>query len=142
MVRVEKSIVINAPVEKVFAYINDPTNSPGWSPGLVEVQDVVWQEVGKRFRWTYKMAGLLLHGEMTDIENVPNERIVGRSEGGAVSTWTWTFEPHDGGTKLNLVVEYTIPIPVLGKVAEVLVLRQNERDTELGLANVKDRMEA
>jgi len=61
MAKVERSITINAPVEKVFAYIENP--------------------------------------------------------------------------------EYTIPIPVLGKLAEALVLRQNEREADLAMANIKDRME-
>ena len=139
--KMERTIIINAPVEKIFAYINDPMKNLEWSPGMVEVKDVTWQEEEKRFRWTYKMAGILLHGETTD-KIVPNERIVSQTKGGAVSTWTWTFEPHDDETKLNVVIEYTVPIPVLGKVAEALVLRHNERDADQAMANIKDRMES
>jgi coenzyme Q-binding protein COQ10 len=140
MARVERSITINAPVEKVFAYIEDPINELEWIPSLVEVQDVAGQGAETHFRWAYKMAGMRLEGEGTNTEYIPNERIVTQSKGGIVSTWTLTFEPHDGGTKLNLVIEYTIPVPVLGKLAEALVLRQNEREADLALANIKDRM--
>jgi coenzyme Q-binding protein COQ10 len=140
MARVERSITINAPVEKVFAYIEDPINELEWIPSLVEIQDVAGQGVETHFRWAYKMAGMRLEGEGTNTEYIPNERIVTRSKGGIVSTWALTFEPHDGGTKLNLVIEYTIPVPVLGKLAEALVLRQNEREADLALANIKDRM--
>jgi hypothetical protein len=38
-------------------------------------------------------------------------------------------------------VEYTIPIPVLGKLAERLVLKRNEREASMWLENVKERME-
>ena len=140
MARVERSITINAPVEKVFAYIEDPINELEWIPSLVEVQDVAGQGAETHFRWAYKMAGMRLEGESRNTEYIPNERIVTQSKGGIVSTWTLTFEPHDGGTKLNLVIEYTIPVPVLGKLAEALVLRQNEREADLALANIKDRM--
>lgn len=141
MAKIEKTITINAPVEKVFAYVEDPMSNPEWLPGVVEVKDVTGQGVGSHFRWVYKMVGMRLEGESTTTEYVSNRRIVTQSKGGAVSTWTWTFEPHDGGTKLNLVVEYTIPVPVLGKLAEALVLKQNEREAGLAMANIKARME-
>jgi uncharacterized membrane protein len=141
MAKIERSITINAPVEKVFAYIDDPMSNPEWLPSLMEVRDVVGQGTGTHFRWTYKMVGLRLQGESTATEYIPNRRIVTQSKGGAVSTWTWTFEPHDGGAKANLVVEYTVPVPVLGKVAEALVLKQNEREIDLAMANIKARME-
>ena len=141
MAKVERSVTINAPVEKVFAYLDDPMNEPEWLPSLVEVRDVTGQGVGQRWSWTYKMAGLLLEGETTLAEHIPNERIVTESKGAAVSTWTYTFEPHDGRTKLSVVVEYTVPVPVLGKLAEPLVLRQTEREADLAMANIKARME-
>ena len=143
MAKVERSIIINAPVEKVFAYIEDPTLNPEWLPSVMEVKDVTLTEegVGSHFRWVYKLAGLLFEGESTTTEHIPNRRIVTQSKGGIVSTWTWTVQPHDGGTKANLVVEYTIPVPVLGKLAEPLVLRLNEREADLAMANIKARME-
>jgi len=143
MAKVERSITINAPVEKVFAYIEDPTLNPEWLPSVMEVKDVTVTEegVGSHFRWVYKLAGLLFEGESTTTEYIPNRRIVTQSKGGIVSTWTWTFERHDGGTKANLVVEYTIPVPVLGKLAEALVLRLNEREADLAMANIKAMME-
>ena len=142
MAKVERSITINAPVEKVFAYIEDPTNNPEWIPSMIEVTDVTGQGAGQHFRWAYKMLGLRLMGESTFTEHILNERIVEQSKGGLVSTWTYTFIPEDGGTRVNLTVEYTIPIPVLGRVAEALVLRQNEREAEFGLATLKATLES
>lgn len=53
-----------------------------------------------------------------------------------------TSQPEDGGTKVTVEVEYTVPIPVLGKVAESFIVKANEREIELLLANLKDRLEA
>jgi len=143
MARVERSITINAPVEKVFAYMADPMSEPEWLPGAVEVKDVTLTEegVGSHYRSVYKLLGLLFESETTTLEYIPNQRIVTQSKGGIVSTWTYTFEPHDGGTKANVVVEFTVPIPVLGKVAEALALKQIEREADLAVANVKAIME-
>ena len=38
-------------------------------------------------------------------------------------------------------IEYTVPMPVLGKLAEAVVLKQNEQEAEILLANLKNRLE-
>ena len=45
-------------------------------------------------------------------------------------------------TRMTADVDYTIPVPVLGKLAEKVVLAQNEHEAEVTLANLKVRMEA
>ena len=144
MATVKRTIIINAPVEKVFNYIAEPRNEPEYLPGSVEVTDVTRTEegVGSHYRWVYKILGIRFHGETTVTEFVPNERIVTESKGGILSTWTHTFQPEDGGTKSTLTVDYTIPVPVLGKFAEALVLKHIEREADHATANLKDILEA
>jgi uncharacterized protein YndB with AHSA1/START domain len=143
MAKVEMGIRIEAPVEKVFGYLEDPATNPEWLPGMVEVRDIARTEegVGGHFKWVYKMAGMTFEGESKTTEFVRNERMVVDSKGGIASRWTWTFAPHEGGTRLDLVVDYTVPVPVLGRLAEALVLKQNEREANLALVNIKTRME-
>ena len=144
MAVVEKSAEINAPVEKVFSYLEESESNVEWLPGMMEVKDIAKTEgqVGTHFRWTYKMAGLRFEGETTVTEHIPNRKIVTQSKGGIRSTWTFTFEQQDGGTKLTIKVDYTVPVPVLGKLAEAMVLKQNEREAALALSNIKERMES
>jgi len=144
MAVVEKSIEINAPVEKVFSYLEDAESNVEWLPGMMEVKDVnkTKDYVGTHFRWVYKMAGLRFEGETTVIEHIPNNKVVTQTKGGIHSTWNFAFEPKGGGTKLTIKVDYKIPIPVLGKLAEALVLKQNEREASMALSNIKERMEA
>jgi uncharacterized protein YndB with AHSA1/START domain len=132
---------INAPVDKIFAYVTDPMNLTEWMVGITEVKDITGSGVGQHHHWTYKMVGIPLHGETTASEHVPNERWVTDSKGGVTSVFTFTFAPHEGGTKLGLDIDYTIPIPVLGKLAEKLVLKRNQRDMDMSLENLKDHME-
>ena len=141
MANVEKSITINAPAEKVFDYLNDPLAQLEWVPSIMEVKDVSGSGVGQHFKWKYKMAGILLEGETTVTEHIPNERIVTQSKGGAISTWTFNLQPHDGGTVVRLTIDYTIPVPVLGKLAEKIVLKRNEREADLAMTNIKEKME-
>jgi hypothetical protein len=68
--------------------------------------------------------------------------MVWRTEGSIESKSTWEFQPEDGGTKLEVLVEYIVPIPVIGKLAERLIVKQNEREAETLLVNLKAVMEA
>ncbi len=141
MERVKKSITINAPVEKVFNYVSDPMKQIEWMPSMMKVKDVSGSGVGQSHRWTYKMAGIMFDGESTTTEHVQNERIVKESKGGITSTFNFDFEPHDGGTVLKMAIEYAVPVPVLGKIAEKIVLKRNEREAGLAMTNIKEAME-
>jgi hypothetical protein len=88
------------------------------------------------------MAGALLRGQAVVVDCVPNERSTHQTIGMLEATWTSIVEPHEDGTKLIIEVEYTIPVPVLGRLAEHLTVRRMERDLESGLLNVKDIIES
>jgi uncharacterized membrane protein len=144
MAVVQKSIEIDAPVEKVFNYLEEAESNVEWLPGMMEVKEVNKTEdyVGTHFRWVYKMAGLRFEGETKVIEHIRNKKIVTQTKGGIQSTWTFTFEPQGQVTRVSIKVDYRIPVPVLGKLAEALVLKQNEREASMALSNIKERMEA
>ena len=143
MATIKKSIKINAPVEKVFEYGIKPENLPEIWPSLVEVKNV--KELpngGYSYDYVYKMAGMRFTGYSEDTEVVPNERAVSESTGGVESTITWTYEPEGGGTKLTILAEYNVPVPLLGKIAEAFIVKVNENEGDVILANLKARMEA
>lgn len=144
MPKIERTIIIDAPVEKVFNYVHkDPSSLLEIWPSLVEVKDVErLPNGGNRFRWVYNLAGVRLEGTSEDIEYIPNQHVVSKTKGGVDATYTWTYDPEDGGTRMTEEVEYTVPIPVLGRVAEAFIIRANEREADLFLANLKDKMEA
>ena len=142
MATVKNSIIINAPVEKVFEYLT-PENLPEIWPSLVEVSNV--EELpngGYSWDFVYKMAGMRLTGQSTHIEFVPNERTVSQTTGGIESMITWEYQPVGDGTKVTSTVEYKVPVPVLGKLAESAILRMNENEGKVIFENVKARLEA
>jgi len=144
MVKVERSILLNAPVEQVFDYMADVHSNVEYIPGMIDVRDI--QEtpdyVGTHFKWTYKMAGIKFDGETTVLEWEQYKRVVTDSKGGIKAKWYFTFGREAAGSKLSIAVEYEVPMPVLGKLAEAVVRRQNEKELELTLSNVKARVEA
>ena len=140
MLFLKKSIVINAPAEKVFAYVTEPTTMPDWFPGGVEVRNVMGSGEGQQYEWTHKYVGILLRGQTTVVEHVPNKRSVHQSIGTISSVWTFSVEPHEEGTTLTIEVEYNIPIPVLGKLAEPFVVKRDTRTLESALANIEEML--
>jgi len=142
MAKIEKTISINAPVEKIFSYISDPTNLPEFWPSLVETSDVqTLPNGGHSNRWVYKMAGMRFEGTSEDVECAQNQRLVSKTKGGVESTQTWAFQPEAGGTRVTLTTEYTVPIPLLGKLAEAIIVRMNDHEGDIVMANLKARME-
>ncbi|MFC1974357.1 SRPBCC family protein [Chloroflexota bacterium] len=141
MAKVEKSITINAPLEKVFEYVADPTNLPEIWCSLIDIKDVYWTVNGRRMRWAYKMAGMLFEGTAEDLEHTVNKRIVTNTKGGLNSTIAWTFESENGETKVNFTVAYKVPIPLLGKLAEIIITKINDHQGDLVMDNLKARME-
>ena len=142
MAKVEKTITINAPVEKVFGYMTEPTNLPEIWPSMVEVKDVQPSPVGgSNYKWVYKMAGMRFEGATETVEYVANQRTVTESKAGIPNKFVFTYQRENSGTKLTVEAEYTIPVPLLGKLAEAFIVKQNEHEAEAMLANLKDRME-
>jgi uncharacterized membrane protein len=143
MATLKASITINAPVDKVFAYLSDPNNLPKVWPSLVEVKDVRPAPAGGyNFSWVYKMAGMRFDGASETVEQIPNQRTVTRSTKGIETHFVWTYEPENGGTKLTVEIEYKVPVPLLGNLAEALIVKQNEQEAATLLANLKAKMEA
>ena len=143
MAKITRDILINAPVEKVFEYHSNPMNQPEYWPSMLEVKDIEEQPGGgRKYNWVYKMAGIRLNGSTETTEFVENERIVTKSSGGVESTFTYTYKPEGEGTRLTMELEYVVPVPVIGKLAEGFILKTNEREADTVMGNLKDRLEA
>ena len=137
----ENSIVIDAPLSKVFAYVNDPKTFPDWVHGMIDVRNVIGTGEGQQYEWTFKMVGLQFRGLSVAVNYEEDHCAAYQSIGMMESIWTNIVEPSDGGTKLTIKVDYSIPAPVLGKLAEALTLRRNERGLDATLLNAKEVLE-
>ena len=135
---VDKEVTVNAPIEKVYAYISEPRNTVRYWPSVIEVDDVKsLPNGGYSARWVYKMAGMRLKGTGEFTTVVPNNYFVVETRGGIRSKVTWTFRSWEDSTRVTLTVEYTVPIPLLGELAEAIVVKMNDREGDLILANLQ-----
>ena len=138
MVKVKKNIHIDAPLDKVFDFITTPENLPEIWPSMIKAENVKPSQIGGNdFDWEYKMAGMPFHGHSKMIEFIPYEHAVNINEGGIPAKMIWDYHDENGGMRLDLQVEYEVPTPVLGKLAEKVVRRINENELEVMLANLK-----
>jgi uncharacterized membrane protein len=140
---VQKSILINSRVEEVFAFVENPSNMPEVWPSLERVTAIERQpNGGYSCTYVYRIVGMRFEGRMDLVEHVLNQRIVTRSKIGMEGTVCWIFQPEGNSTRLSIEAVYSVPVPVVGKIAAALLVRQNEQEAETLLANIKAKQEA
>lgn len=142
MHRLKNSIEIAARPERVYELIATPQNLPRIWPSMIDVSNVQQRpDGGMTFDWLYKMAGLHFRGRSESVRMEPNKLLEFKNASGIPSTIRWTFEPRGSGTLLTSEIEYDIPGPVLGKLAEAIVAKLNEREQKTVLENAKTAVE-
>lgn len=141
MAKVEGTIHINAPPEQVLEAVLDIPRLPEVIPSLEKVWDIQGHGAGCTYQWQYKMSGVSFEGSAELTEATP-EQLTLKTSGGIPSTWVYGFIPAADGTDLKLSVEYTVPGSVVGALADKLVVeRQNKKEVNESLANLKARLE-
>lgn len=110
MTKFTKTIKINAPVEKVFAYLATPTNLPEIWPSMIEVKDVKpLPNGGSHFHWKYKMAGMPFEGDTDTMVFEANKHVVTETKTGIPSKWDYVYHRANGGTELTLTGDSPSP---------------------------------
>jgi uncharacterized membrane protein len=143
MATLEFSIVVNRPIEEVFAFVSNPENVPKWSSLSREVKITSAGPigVGTTYRSVVAFLGRRIEGETEITEYQPNRSLAEKSKSGPfpVENRT-TFERVDGGTRVN----FTAVAEPGGffKLAEPLLVGMIKRQFEADFANVKDLLES
>lgn len=138
MVEINREVIIDAPLERTFAYVSRPGNLPEIWPSLILIKNErLLPDGGYSFQWEYKIFGVYLKGtgEYTDI--VPNQWFTVTIKGNLESVITWTFRPNDGQTRVTFTIEYQTPLPILNRIGKMIIENMNEREADLILANLQ-----
>jgi len=132
---------IRAPVERVFAYLQEPGHMPDVWPSMVAVGDVRRLPDGRvSYCWTYRLGPLRLRGVSEDLEVIPDRLVVSRTHNGIESRWTWRFAPEQGGTRVTVQIEYRPSLPIIGGLVAGTLVRRSRRDVLCLLASVDARL--
>ncbi len=147
-----RSIEIDAPVERVFAFVSDLEALMGSVPSIrsvaINAVDSTEDRATNTYTWTTTIGiGPLrheVHGATTREQLVPNQRVVYKHAMGLRTVETLTLEPAETGTRLNFTVSVTSPVPLLDKLG-VLVSsggKGHAHYVDQVLAEIKRELEA
>ena len=143
MMKFEVSIVINRPIEEVFAFLSDLEDNSKWRPGQIEARKTSEGPigVGTTYRMVNNVLGRRIEGEAEVTEYEPNRKYAVKSKSGYFPFEARRiFEPVEGGTRVRFAMEAE-PGGVF-KLAEPLVASMAKRRVEADAAILKDLMEA
>jgi len=145
MVRIEKSVVIGAPLDKVYTFTMDWRNLARYFEYIREVKPLTEKTIGEGARFTLRIKFL---GRMMDVEWEGTEHIenVGWMFTGIFmgrkAVKRWRFNLVGDSTRVTFTLEYE-PRPLIGQIMYVLLVRpQFGGMCEQSLQNLKRLIEA
>ena len=143
MVRAESSLVINCPIDKVFAYLADISRGTVWQSELVEAKQTSSGPVGvgTTISEVRRILGRNLETSFTITEFVPDRRLGFKSTSGPIPMRAYySLEESGGGAKVTMVVE--AELTGVFKMTEPLVVQTAKRQMDADIARLKEIMEA
>ena len=143
MARIEESVIIKFPVEKVFAYTTEAKSWPKWHGTMPEAEQTSQGQVGigTTFRWKYRAMGQTQEwtGKVTGYE--PNKKWAKvMTSGSMVIDDQLIFDPVEGGTKFTMV--YDVKVGGFLKLLSSMIVSSTRKQLKLDLNNLKSILEA
>jgi uncharacterized membrane protein len=143
MIKVEDSIVINRPIEEVFAYISDLSNAPEWQTGLLEVRMTTPEPsgVGTRYTFVRKFLGRRLEASNEFTQYEPNQVVTFITTSGSVAVEaSYLFEETPEGT--NVTCQMEMQPGGFSRLAEPLIAASVRREMSAEFGYLKDLLES
>jgi uncharacterized membrane protein len=145
MATVESTIVIEAPVDEVYAIAKNVERFPEFMEDVEDVE-ILEEEDGRRVsHWVGLIEEFNRTLEWTeedywdDVEHSCRFEMI---EGDFTAySGTWTFEEDEAGTLVNLTVDYEYAIPLIGPLIKKLLHRKVQQNCENMLIAIKNQAE-
>ena len=105
MIKFEHSLVIDQPLDEVFAFLNNEQNDPIWQAGVLEAKQTSEGAVGvgTTVREVRKFLGRRIESTYEITEYELNKKVSSKATSGPIPfSLTTTFEPAGEGTKLTI----------------------------------------
>ena len=142
MIKFEKSIIINRPVEEVWKFFGNVENVPKWDRGVLEARQTSEGPigVGSTAQTRRQLLGWQRIGKLRISEYVPNKIIsLQGSLGSMTAQIRYAFEPVEGGTRMTGTSE--VELGGLWKLITPILTPMLERDGREDMANIKRLIE-
>ncbi|MEK6967689.1 MAG: SRPBCC family protein [Nanoarchaeota archaeon] len=140
---IKKKVIINAPIEKVFAFLVDPRKIPLVMPALIENKNIpkLPLKEGSKFNYVYQLYGVKLEGKWTVTKIKKPTEYWAVTDGGSWSEWKYTLSKKGKGTLINFTLNYKIPHSVLTKIKQGILNKMNEKEADHFFHNLKTVLE-
>lgn len=130
---IEDSIVINRPLEEVFAYLTDVANWSRWNEAVGNVAQTPPgpMGLGTTLQGASEVMGRTMAWSGEILEYEPNKKVIQKMRvGPAEIQASWIFEPVEGGTRLTMRSEAETggPFTIAGPLIDRLVKKQMEEN--------------
>jgi len=143
MARIEESVEIKRPADKVFAYTTDAKSWPKWQSTIPEAEQPSQGPVGvgTTFKGTIHMMGLSMKWTAKATEYEPNKKFGKTITCGSLTNEQHnTYDPIEGGIKFTIV--YNMKIGGLMKLISPMIVSSTRKALKKALGNLKSVLEA
>lgn len=145
MTRIADSVVVDAPLEAVFAYASDWRQWPEWFVGVSDFRPTTAVTRGDGARYAYRASLMGIPATVeTEVRGFAENRgWTGIATRGLPHRTHWRFEAKGDSTRFTYELEYHLPVPLLGALLDSLVLkRQWRRVVRRSLHNLRAHFDA
>ena len=143
MARIEESIEIKRPVDKVFAYTTDAKNWPRWQSFIPEAEQTSQGpvNVGTTFKGVSRMMGRSMKWTAIATEYESDKKWGKKITSGRLAIEEHvTYDPVGGGTIFTIV--YDMKAGGFLKLLSPLMAGSMRKETKKSLGNLKSNLEA
>jgi carbon monoxide dehydrogenase subunit G len=143
MARIEESVEIKRPADKVFAYTTDFRSWTKWQSTFPEAEQTSQGPVGvgTTFRGKVRMMGLTMRWTSTATEYEPNRKFGKNIACGSLTIEQHnTYDPIEGGTRFTIV--YNMKVGGLMKLFSPMIVSSTRKALKKALGNLKSILEA
>jgi len=143
MARIEESVEIKRPVDKVFAYTTDAKSWPKWQSTFPEAEQTSQGPVGvgTTFRGTIHMMGLTMKWTAKATEYEANKKFGKSITCGSITNEQHnTYEPIERGTRFTIV--YNMKVGGFMKLFSPMIVCSTRKALKKALGNLKGILEA
>ena len=143
MARIEESVEIKRPVDKVFAYTTEAKSWPEWQSIIMEAEQTSQGPmcVGTTFKGANRMMGLSMKWTAKVTEYESNGKWAKNITcGSMIIEEHVTYDPTEGRVKFTIV--YDMEVGGFLKLFSPMVVSSMRKETKKSLSNLKSILEA
>lgn len=142
MAKIEESVEIKRPADKVFGYTTEAKSWPKWQSVIPEAEQTSQGpvSVGTTFKGVFRMMGLSMKWTAKVTECEPNRKFCKNIICGSITNEQHnTYDPIEGGTKFTIV--YDMKVGGLFKPFSPMIVSSMRKELKKSLGNLKSVLE-